>query len=672
MHQLVGMKWANCVTTLVVATALISFAPAAHAQSPAGDIRGVVVDQTGSPLADVPVTIISNETGLRRELHTDNEGRFTAPALRVGTYEVTAARQGLATRRQESLPVNVGRTSWVRLELTPAAEPETITIADIPTVTERTRSHMARAIERVEIENLPANGLQFLDLTLSLPGVMRDVDTGEIFIAGRDAGMNRVVVDGGDPMVLWSPLGMSGAPVPYFLSRDAVQEFRVDVNGARADSGAAGSTIHVVTKSGTNQFRGIASTSYESSRRESSRSRRSNQFAGTFGGPIARDRHFFFVNTDSWHASRPFDDDQNLFLVSTDHQLAGAQRVMFRFNEQPSTGASDRSARSLGSTLTTVFGSSVVNDVRVYGGHARLSPVSPITYDRVQAADTLTLVAAAHEIKGGFDTRLDEPVFGDVRATSVFLQDEWQATPAVTLNVGVRRDDQFVTHWNPRVGATWLRSGGRVLVRGNYGMFSGAAPWLITSREDALAVAQLHVRQAGGGVEWEWMPQATAAVDYIDSSSDVQSYRALTLEVHRRFWQNLGGRFAYTAGWLTNANGSRALEDHRHRVVQSVIYSTRGLADRFDGWKKSLAKDWMLSAVLTAQSGRGEMLTYMNVDPHIARNIDLGGNRRLSVIYEAFNFRERPNYLVAATPFPVSAESPIEPKLSQFSLRFSF
>jgi hypothetical protein len=317
-------------------------------------------------------------------------------------------------------------------------------------------------------------------------------------------------------------------------------------------------------------------------------------------------------------------------------------------------------------------GSGVVNDVRVYGGHARLSPISPIRFERVQAADTLTLVAGAHEIKAGFDTRLDQPAFGDVRATSVFLQDAWQATPDVTLNVGVRHDDQFVAHWNPRIGGTWLRNGGRVLLRGNYGMFSGGAPWLITSRAAAVAADQLHVRQAGGGVEWEWMPQSTAAVDYIDSSSDAASYRAVTLEVHRRFWQNLGGRLAYTLGSLTNADGSRAAQDHRHRLTQSFIYSTRALAERFGGWKKALVKDWMLSGVLTAQSSQGQTLAYLSVEPHIARNIDLGGTRQLSLIYEAFNFRERPNVLVAAAPFLTATESAIEPKLTQFSLRFTF
>lgn len=662
------MKW----KALVIAAALASYGSGVSAQTPAGEIKGLVVDQTGAALPDVSLTIVNTETTATRELRTDRDGRFTAPGLRVGSYEVTAARAGFATRRQEALPVQVGRTSWVRLELTLAAEPETITVADVAPVIEPARSHIAGFIDAPSIENLPANGRQFLDLTLSLPGVTRDVETGQVLIAGNDATMNRVLVDGADSITFWPPLGVSGAFAPYPVSPDAVQEFRVDLNGYRAEYGSAGSVIHVVTKSGTNQFRGVASAFHGETGSDAQRSRRSNQFAGTIGGPIARDRHFFLVNADGLQTREPVTRDQELFLVATDHQLTNAHRVMLRYNDQQS----NPSTRSFASTLTSVLGANVVNDLRMYNGRGRFAAAGPaFRVDRLQAADTLTLIAGAHEVKTGVDARVDDTfVRDDVHAVSTFVQDEWQATSGITLNFGVRHDHQFDSQWNPRLGATWLRPGGRMLVRGSYGWFSGLAPWTVAAMAPGLALTDLtdpRVRQASGGVEWEWMPQTTAALTYLHSDGDLRHYRAITTEVHRRLWHGMQGRFAYTLGTLTNDDGTRAREDHRHRVVQSLIYPTNGLAERFGGIVRKVLADWTISGVLTAQSGRAAVPAYISIDPRLARNIDLGGSRQLSLMWEAFNFRERPNYLSVASPLAID-ESTIEPKVTQFAARFSF
>ena len=101
----------------------------AYAQSATGDIQGTVVDQSGAVLPGVTVTVTNTATGVQREAVTDAAGRFAAPGLQVGPYEVTAALQGFATRRQENLRVQIGETNTLRLELGVAALADTITVS---------------------------------------------------------------------------------------------------------------------------------------------------------------------------------------------------------------------------------------------------------------------------------------------------------------------------------------------------------------------------------------------------------------------------------------------------------------------------------------------------------------------------------------------------------------
>jgi outer membrane receptor protein involved in Fe transport len=623
----------------ILMTALCLTAPAtrAAAQSATGDIQGTVVDQSGAVLPGVTVTIVNTATRATREVVTDTDGLFVAAGLPVGPYEATAALQGFAARRQENIRLSVGQTINLRLELGVAAVAETITVSGTSPVVETTRSQVSTVVSSVAVENLPVNGRNFIDFVLLTPGVTRDVRTGDISFAGQRGTLNSLVVDGADNnnTFFGQTLGRTGSGrAPYQFSQDAVQEFQVNTNAYSAEYGrAGGAVINVVTKSGTNGFDGSVFEFY----RDKSLNANSylneqlgrpkspyhyNQFGGVVGGPIVRDRHFFFGNYDGQRntqpntvflnlpANTPTDADtqaaiqrltplaaswertqnQDVFLVKTDHQLTNAQRVTLRYNHQnftgdgfesggaqqsfEATGASKVYTRTFNATLASVFGSNLFNearfqfakdrepgeansdrpqaDIRQGGtlvlriGRNFFSP-RETTIERLQFADTLTMARGAHKVKGGFDTQFDDIlnffpgnfsgvyVFNTLAAFnrgipngagdtftqafegagtsgpetrpnineySFFVQDEWRATQALTVNLGLRYDVQRfaqpevrnpdaqlaaaevdtsflktdTNNWGPRAGFAWSPVQSRYVVRGGYGLFYGRTP----------------------------------------------------------------------------------------------------------------------------------------------------------------------------------------------------
>ena len=636
--------------TIALGIALLSYAFDAAAQGTDGQIRGVVVDLSGTPLPGAAVTIVNPETGATRTVRSDASGRFAAAAVPDGRYEVTAAFTGFAPRRQENLRVPVGETVNVRFELRPAIDPETLTIGTLLPVIDPARSHAGALIEEASVAHLPVKSRNFLDLTAIAPGVSRDLATGDVLIAGQRASANTVSVDGGELLGFGT----------YQFSQEAIKEFRVDMNGYRAEYGrASGGVIHAVTKSGTNAFHGSAIAFRGGSTISAPRDIDTGQLGGVLGGPIARNRHFFLVNYDTLQRDRP-ERDQRVFLIRTDHQLSGNDRVTLRYNDQDL--GDGRSTKSSVAGMTTIFGSRLVNNGRLHYEQAR----DLLAVNRFQVADTVTWIGGAHEIKTGFDAVGDDlsaaMPFGTLANTtfssdhvSAFVQDEWQAGRVVTMNIGARHDAggfSDVGDWDPRVGLAWLPAAGFVM-RGSYGRFS--SPF-----------SDLRVRQGSGGVEYEWMPQTTLGVTYLQSNAPAWDYRALTAELRRRFWQGSQYSVAYTVG----------TDPSRHRVVMTYVYGTDAFADRFGGFFRTVLKDWTISGVGAVQSRDPRLHTasigYSSFDPRIARNVSLGSGRVLAFILETYNLRNRPNILaVNDAVFPLQVGQP-EGRLTQVGVRVMF
>jgi hypothetical protein len=636
--------FSRLVVTLAIA--LLSYSASARAQAADGEIQGVVVDLAGTTLQAVTITVVNVETGATRVVRTDANGRFAAPGLAVGRYEATAACAGFAPRRQENVAVSVGETLGIRFELRPAADPETLTVGDLPPAIDPTGAQVGTLIEEPAVRHLPIRTRSVVTLAGTAAGVTRDLVSGEMLIAGQAGAANTVSVDGAE-------LPAFGA---YLFSPEAIQEFRVDVSGYRAEYGrASGGVIHAVTKSGTNAFHGSARALTGGS--FFSQDDTENLQAGAaLGGPIARDRHFFFANVDALRADAA-DFDRRAILARTDHQITGSGRVMLRYGQQaPSGGGTSRSSVA---AVTTILGSRFVNDGRVHYAQSR----ELFEVNRLQVADTVTWVGGAHQIKTGFDAVGDDPStamrFGTLATTtfssdnvSAFAQDEWQASRAVTVNLGARHDVGAFDQWDPRIGVAWLPAG-RLVTRASYGRFS--SPF-----------TGLRVRQATGGVDWEWMPQTTLSASYLEGRTAAWDYHAVTGEIQRRFRQGTQYRAAYTFADAAS----------RHRVVASYVYGTDVFSDRFDGVVKTILKDWTLSAMFAVQSRDpaldSSQVGHASLDPRIARNFSLGSAATLAVVLETYNLRDRMNVRAVENALFPPQVGEREGRLTQAGVRLLF
>ena len=403
----------------------------AQSQAAGGTIEGTVTDQSGGVLPGATVTVRNTATGATRETTSDAAGLYRAPLLAVGPYEVSAALSGFATTRRTGLTLTIGQVMTADIAMKVASTQEELTVTAEAPVIEIARTHQASTVGEEMVANLPVNGRNFIDFALTTPGVTRDVRQGDISFAGQRGTLNSLVIDGADNnnTFFGQTLGRTGSGrAPYQFSQDAVQEFQVNRNAYSAEYGrAGGAVINVVTKSGTNDFHGSA---FEFFRHESlnanswanktrnpiaERARyRFDQFGGSLGGPIVKDKAFFFVSYDAQRntipnpvdfgvpvSSLPTDpdtqagivkleakaedwerkQDQDVLLARVDYQMNAAHKLTLRYNHQNFTGqgfeftGSTRAfegsgdslvrTRTLNASLTSVLRPTFYNELRV-------------------------------------------------------------------------------------------------------------------------------------------------------------------------------------------------------------------------------------------------------------------------------------------------------------------
>ena len=300
--------------TLSIAVLIILSAAAAHAQTGTGRISGLVRDSSGAVVPGVTVVAKHEQTGILHETTTTEAGAYVFPSLPVGPYTVSAELTGFKKAALTKNELSVGIDLVVNVTLEAGALEETVTVSEAYSTVQTTESSLSTLVPQKVIETLPLNGRNPLHLIGLVPGVVghsaeatSSSGTATHNINGdRGRGITTTQdgIDIADPVI---PRGeLTNAPV----NPDAVQEFRIITSNAKAEYGrSAGGQVELVTRSGTNELRGngyefLRNTALDSNSYFNKRAGidkeilERHQFGGSLGGPIRRNKAFFFFNYD--------------------------------------------------------------------------------------------------------------------------------------------------------------------------------------------------------------------------------------------------------------------------------------------------------------------------------------------------------------------------------------
>jgi carboxypeptidase family protein len=435
------------VSAVSLALIVMSLAPLSlAAQEPTGGIEGTVTDPQGAVVQNATISIRNTGTNATRTINAGDDGHFKASSLPPGVYEVKVTAQGFKSQLATGVTVEVGRTTPLDMKLEIGGSSETVTVtgggeAQI----DRTDYTVSGVVGTVQIQNLPLNGRNFLDLARLQPGA-ETVDGGSfdptkanytgVSIGGQAGRSTQITVDGGSVVD-----NVVGTTVQNF-SQEIVQEFQVGLSNMDLSTGAsAAGSVNIVSKGGTNQFHGNGYLYWRDAKFASFPALDRldaahglppdlqvdripfdrEQFGGTIGGPIKKDKTFFFANVEynnqddiSIHnqtpgligfngfTGKPF----NGLLITgrVDHRWSDKTSMFFRYshddNDQqapfaPGTGILPRESasgifqtndqlntnRSDGGVfgMTTSLTATLINDFRyaINDFHNRIDPASP-------------------------------------------------------------------------------------------------------------------------------------------------------------------------------------------------------------------------------------------------------------------------------------------------------
>jgi len=355
--KLLEAKWFQAVR--ISAFLLFATGAAAYAQGVAasGGLQGTVTDPSGSVVPSVSVGVVDTERGTKYTAATDNLGQYHLTGLAPGTYDVTVEFSGFATKVQKKVAVSVGAVTTVDFLLTVAQAGTIVEVNAAPPAVDTVQGKQANTIDQTYVGGLPINRRDYLTFTLLLPGVsdstrvaddqdfrVKQTPTSGLSFYGSNGRGNSITVDGGDT-------GDDAGGVRLTVGQDAVQEFQVNRSNYAAElGGATGASVNIVTKSGTNTVQGslfgffrdgsldardpfafsqalqpgqafnpaLPDVSGEPIKNGLSR----QQYGGTIGFPIKKDKTFLFVSFEGLRQnsqnSVPLLTSTNIFRPTSD------------------------------------------------------------------------------------------------------------------------------------------------------------------------------------------------------------------------------------------------------------------------------------------------------------------------------------------------------------------
>lgn len=290
-----------------VLTIALCASTAPSAQEIAGSIRGGVLDASGAAVSGVKLAAVQTETGLVRTATTDSQGAYVFVELPIGHYRIEAEAKGFKKYVQDGISLGVNQIATVEIRLAVGMPSQEVRVDADASLVETTTTSLGKTVEQADVLNLPLNGRDFTQLGLLQPGVFPitpglaeaggSLRNGQAYaVNGQRPESNNFLIDGANNFN-----AVDGGLV-IKLPIDSIAEFRILTHTANAEFGhSTGSTTNIITRSGSNSFhsslweflrnnaldaKSFFATSVEQLKR--------NQFGGTFGGPIAKDKTFFF------------------------------------------------------------------------------------------------------------------------------------------------------------------------------------------------------------------------------------------------------------------------------------------------------------------------------------------------------------------------------------------
>lgn len=303
------MRWNFRSFLGIFAMFLLGSTAFAQSQATTGLIQGTVTDPNGAFVSGATVVAKNTETGFERTVTSNSDGFFSAPLLPLGKYRVTASAQGFSNSVLENVEVSIGQTLSLKIEMKVGSTVSTVDVSSEGEVIETGRTELSTQINERSVENLPINRRDFSRFALLTPGVsiVQGPDGDEITINGQKGIQNNLSIDGADANNPFFGEQRGGQRPAFTISLESVKEFQVVPVGASAEFGrSSGGFINVVTKSGTNQLAGSAFLFFRNQSLSSQNPDavtanlpvedfRNYQLGFNVGGPIKRDKAFFFL-----------------------------------------------------------------------------------------------------------------------------------------------------------------------------------------------------------------------------------------------------------------------------------------------------------------------------------------------------------------------------------------
>src|SRR5208283_1694779 len=299
---------------LVVAIAAVLFSPAVWGQA-TGSFSGTVTDKSGSAVSGATVTVTSEGTGAVREATTDEFGHYTVNLLPVAVYTVRVEFKGFQAVEMKDVKLQVDEQRELDFALSPASVSTSVEVVASEVAVETTNPTLGQVITSQQVAQLPLNGRDFVQLALLTPGTIKETNPNSFFnegpssevsargsfslsVGGSRANSTDWLLDGNDNNEL------TAGGIAILSSIDSIQEFKVLTYNYSAEFGTrAGPTVLVNTKSGTNDFHGslfefLRNTDLDAKSFFAANTEKFNlnQFGGGIGGPIRKNKTFFFVD----------------------------------------------------------------------------------------------------------------------------------------------------------------------------------------------------------------------------------------------------------------------------------------------------------------------------------------------------------------------------------------